>query len=138
MLHNLDLKSVIVVPDFFPHYMAHAADFATIRTAKTREHLRKVLTQRNCEHCTHSNNTTIVLRVPSTIAGAEICLEIAYFSKARTWSSTKLFRWEDKRQHDRTPTKIASAVKIFHTTKKSLHRNEIDLRPFLLLLSQVL
>ena len=38
--------------------MTHAVAFATIRTAKTREHLRKVLTQRNCEHCAHSNNNS--------------------------------------------------------------------------------
>jgi len=54
--------------------MAHAVANATTRTAKTREHLREVLTQRNFEHCTHSNDTTIVLRVSSTIARAEICL----------------------------------------------------------------
>jgi len=55
-------------------YMAHAVVFATIRTAKTREHRRKVLAQRISEPCTHSNNQTIVHRVPSTISGAEICL----------------------------------------------------------------
>ena len=52
----------------------HAVVFATIRTAKTWEHLWEVLTQHNCEHCKRSNNTTIVLRVPLTIAKAEVCL----------------------------------------------------------------
>ena len=52
--------------------MARAVAFTTILTAKTRE-----LTQNSCEYKwlhTHSNSTTIVLRVPSTIAGAGICL----------------------------------------------------------------
>ena len=30
-----------------------------------------------------------------------------------SWSSTRLFRWEGSRQHDRTPTKIASALENF-------------------------
>jgi len=30
--------------------MAHVVAFATSWTAKSREHLRKVLTQRNCEY----------------------------------------------------------------------------------------
>jgi len=40
-----------------PSYMAHAVAFATIRMAKTLEHLRKVLRQRNCKHCTHTDTT---------------------------------------------------------------------------------
>jgi len=35
------------------------------------------------------------------------------FSTARTWSSTNLFLLEGKEQHDRTPTKIASALEFF-------------------------
>jgi len=69
--------------------------------------------QRNCEHCTHSNNTTIVLRLSPGqrfVSGVE---EIAHFSTAHTWSSAKLFRWEGSRQHDRTPTKIAFALESF-------------------------
>ena len=61
--------------------------------------LRKVLIQRNC--------TRIVLPA-STIARAEICLgcwrDCPFLNP-----STRLFRWEGSRQHDRTPTKIASA-----------------------------
>ena len=61
----------------FPTYMAHAVAFATIRTAKTREHLRKVLTQRNCKYKVTSNvpaQHRNCLYVPSTIDGVEICL----------------------------------------------------------------
>ena len=42
--------------------------------------------------------------------------EIAHFYTAHTWSSTRLFRWESSRQHDRTPTKIASALENFPAT----------------------
>ena len=42
--------------------------------------------------------------------------EFVHFSTAHTWSSTRLFRWEGSRQHDRTPTKIASALENFPAT----------------------
>jgi len=42
--------------------------------------------------------------------------EIAHFSTAHPWSSTRLFRWDGSRQHDRTPTKIAFALENFPAT----------------------
>ena len=57
--------------------MAHAVANATNWTAKTREHLRKVLTQCNCEYhftAVQLHNAIIVLRVSSTIAWVNIFL----------------------------------------------------------------
>jgi len=57
--------------------MAHAVANATNWTAKTPEHLRKVLTQCNCEYhftAVQLHNAIIVLRVSSTIAWVNIFL----------------------------------------------------------------
>ena len=98
-------------------YMAHAVAFATIRMAKTREHLREVLTQRNCEHCTYSNNTIIVLRVPSTIAGIWLeCWRDRPFLDRTRLVFDEVVPMGGKRQHDRTPTKFASALESFPVT----------------------
>ena len=80
--------------------------------------LRKVLIQRSCEYrqCTTQElSFQWHQRSPGQrfVEGVE---EIAHFSTAHTWSSTRLFRWEGSRQHDRTPTKIASALANFPTT----------------------
>jgi len=76
--------------------------------------LRKVLIQRNCEfrQCTAQE-------MCSPIARAVICSgcwRACPFPTANTWSSTRLFRWVCSRQHDRTPTKIASALENFPAT----------------------
>ena len=47
-------------------YMAHAVAFSTIRTAKTREHLRKVLTQRSCKYQVTGNVTAQHKNCPSS------------------------------------------------------------------------
>ena len=93
------------------------------RRSERRRHeniLRKVLIQRNCEY-RQCNCTTQELsfqwhrRSPGQrfVYSVE---EIAHFSTANTWSSTRLFRWEGSRQHDRTPTKIAFALENFPAT----------------------
>jgi len=46
--------------------MAHVVAFATIRKAKTREHLRKVLTQRSCEYVVTDNVIAQHKNCPST------------------------------------------------------------------------
>ena len=91
------------------------------RRSERRRHeniLQKVLIQRNCEYrqCTTQElSFQWHRRSPGQrfVWGVE---EIAHFSTARTWSSTRLFRWEGSRQHDRTPTKIASALENFPAT----------------------
>jgi len=47
--------------------MAHAVAFETIRTTKTREHLRKVLAQRNCEYKVTDNVTAQRKISPSSV-----------------------------------------------------------------------
>ena len=89
----------------------------------TRTFLRKVLTQLNCEYMVTDNVTAQHKNCPCSgiddrpgrdlFRGVE---EIAHFSTASTWSSTKWFRWEGSRQHDRTLTKIASALENFPAT----------------------
>ena len=86
-------------------YTAHAVAFvfAAIRTTKTREHFAdsSYTTQLRVQTM---HKTRIALPVASTIVyGVE---EIAHFSTAPTWSSTRLFRWEGSRQHDRTRRRL--------------------------------
>ena len=76
---------------------------ATIWMAKTRVHVWKVLAQRNCEICQGRDLFRVLKRSPISQLHA-------------LGSSTKLFRCEGKRQHDRTPTNIASALESFAAT----------------------
>jgi len=97
--------------------MAHAVAFAAIRTTKTREHFAEssYTTQLRVQTM---HNTRFVLPVASTIARAKICLECCRDRPFlnRTQLVTRLFRWEGSRQHDRNPTKIASALQNFPAT----------------------
>jgi len=87
-------------------YMAHSVVFAAIRTTNTREHFcGKVLIQR----VQTMHNTTIVLPVPSTIAWAEIWRDRPFLNRTHLVFD-EVFRLEGGRQHDQTPTKIASTL----------------------------
>ena len=96
--------------------MAHAVAFATIWKAKTREHLRKVLRQRNCEYKQQHNS------YPSNAFNdcrTEICLGCWWdrpFLDRTHLVFYEVVRWEGRKQHDRTPTKNASALESFPAT----------------------
>ena len=98
-------------------YMAHAVAFAAIRMTKTQEHFAEssYTTQLRVQTM---HNTWIVLPVASTIARAEICLgcwrDHPFLNRTHlVFDEVIPMGSQPSRQHDQTPTKIASALENF-------------------------
>jgi len=94
--------------------MAHAVVFVMIRTATTWEHLWKILTQCKCDYkvtAVSLHNKELSFKCHRRLPGQRF---VRVLKRPHTLGLK--FRWEGRRQHDQTLTKIASLLECFPAT----------------------